>query len=77
MAVEIYHPYVGDLVLRLVAPDGTIRSLRASSGGDGDQIIETYTVDASSELANGLWSLQADDTSGGDVGHIDRWTMTF
>ncbi|MDJ0463989.1 S8 family serine peptidase [Streptomyces sp. H27-C3] len=76
--VDIKHTYRGDLVVDLVAPDGTVRSLKASSSSDSaDNVLATYTVDASSEVANGTWKLQVRDVASGDTGYIDSWNLTF
>ncbi|WP_406865515.1 S8 family serine peptidase [Streptomyces sp. HUAS MG47] len=78
VAVDIKHTYRGDLVIDLVAPDGTVRNLKASSSSDGaDNVLTTYTVDASSEVANGTWKLQVRDVYSGDTGYIDSWSLTF
>jgi subtilisin family serine protease len=54
VAVDIRHTYRGDLVIDLVAPDGTAYRLKNSSGSDSaDNVIATYTVNLSSELKNG------------------------
>ncbi|MFF6773077.1 S8 family serine peptidase [Streptomyces sp. NPDC012637] len=76
--VDIKHTWRGDLVIDLVAPDGTVRNLKASSGSDSaDNVLATYTVDASSEVANGTWKLQVRDVASGDTGYIDSWSLTF
>ncbi|MEN8652018.1 S8 family serine peptidase [Streptomyces sp. 21So2-11] len=76
--VDIKHTYRGDLVVDLVAPDGTVRNLKASSSSDSaDNVLSTYTVDASSEVANGTWKLQVRDVASGDTGYIDSWNLTF
>ncbi|WMX48731.1 S8 family peptidase [Streptomyces roseicoloratus] len=76
--VDIKHTYRGDLVIDLIAPDGTVRNLKASSGSDGaDNVLATYTVDASSEVANGTWRLRVRDAYRGDTGYIDSWSLTF
>ncbi|MGW7198223.1 S8 family serine peptidase [Streptomyces chryseus] len=76
--VDIKHTWRGDLVVDLVAPDGTVRNLKASSSSDSaDNVITTYTVDASSEVANGTWKLQVRDVASGDTGYIDSWSLTF
>ena len=42
--VNIQHTYRGDVKLDLVAPDGTVYALKASSGSDSaDNIVATYT----------------------------------
>ena len=76
--VDIKHTWRGDLVVDLIAPDGTVRNLKASSSSDSaDNVIATYTVDASSEVANGTWKLQVRDVASGDTGYIDTWSLTF
>ncbi|WP_116157851.1 S8 family serine peptidase [Streptomyces nymphaeiformis] len=78
VAVDIKHTWRGDLVVDLVAPDGTVRNLKASSSSDSaDNVLATYTVDASSEVANGTWKLQVRDVASGDTGYIDSWSLTF
>ncbi|MGW8767337.1 S8 family serine peptidase [Streptomyces sp. NPDC055815] len=78
VGVDIKHTWRGDLVIDLVAPDGTVRNLKASSSSDSaDNVLATYTVDASSEVANGTWKLQVRDVASGDTGYIDSWSLTF
>ncbi|MFE0735989.1 S8 family serine peptidase [Streptomyces sp. NPDC058855] len=78
VGVDIRHTWRGDLVIDLVAPDGTVRNLKASSSSDStDNVITTYTVDASSEVANGTWKLQVRDVASGDTGYINSWSLTF
>ncbi|MFI1393440.1 S8 family serine peptidase [Streptomyces sp. NPDC020681] len=76
--VDIKHTWRGDLVIDLIAPDGTVRNLKASSSSDSaDNVLATYTVDASSEVANGVWKLQVRDVASGDTGYINSWGLTF
>ncbi len=75
--VNIVHTYIGDLVVDLVAPDGTVYNLHNRSGGSADNIVKSYTVNASSEVANGTWKLRAQDKAGADVGYINSWKLTF
>ncbi|WP_329421910.1 M28 family metallopeptidase [Streptomyces sp. NBC_01693] len=78
VAVDIKHTYRGDLVVDLLAPDGTAYRLKNSSGSDSaDNVITTYTVNASSETANGTWKLQVRDVAAQDAGYIDSWGLTF
>ncbi|WP_030215400.1 S8 family serine peptidase [Streptomyces bikiniensis] len=78
VGVDIKHTWRGDLVVDLVAPDGTVRNLKASSSSDSaDNVVTTYTVNASSEVANGTWKLQVRDVASGDTGYIDAWSLTF
>ncbi|MGX1883595.1 M28 family metallopeptidase [Streptomyces sp. NPDC055287] len=78
IGVDIKHTWRGDLVVDLVAPDGTAYRLKGSSGNDSaDNVIATYTVDASSESANGTWKLKVQDVAAQDTGYIDSWKLTF
>ncbi|MFE0271282.1 S8 family serine peptidase [Streptomyces sp. NPDC058992] len=78
VGVDIKHTYRGDLVLSLVAPDGTVYLLEDFADGDGaDNVVKTYTVDASSEVAAGIWKLRVRDNAAQDTGRIDAWNLTF
>ena len=75
--VSIVHPYRGDLVVDLLAPDGSVYNLHNRSGGSADNIDSTYTLDLSGEALNGTWSLRASDRAGSDIGYINSWSITF
>ncbi|MFC8131154.1 S8 family serine peptidase [Streptomyces sp. NPDC057302] len=76
--VAIKHTYVGDLQVQLIAPDGTAYTLKGyGTGGSSDDINTTYTVNASSETANGTWKLRVSDNAAQDVGKIDSWGLQF
>ncbi|MFI6337076.1 S8 family peptidase [Streptomyces sp. NPDC050535] len=76
--VSIVHTYIGDLQVQLIAPDGTAYTLKAySTGGSTDNINTTYSVNASSEVANGVWKLRVSDNAAQDVGRIDSWALQF
>ncbi|MEU5806113.1 S8 family serine peptidase [Streptomyces sp. NPDC047718] len=77
VGVKIVHTYIGDLKVDLVAPDGSVYTLHNRSGGGTDNINQVYTVNASSEVANGTWKLRVNDNAGGDTGRIDAWNLTF
>ncbi|WLW52446.1 S8 family peptidase [Streptomyces sp. YU58] len=80
LAVEVHivHTYIGDLQVQLVAPDGTAYTLKAyGTGGSADNIDTTYTVNASSEVANGTWRLRVGDNAAQDVGRVDAWALQF
>ncbi|HCU48994.1 MAG TPA: hypothetical protein DGG94_04165, partial [Micromonosporaceae bacterium] len=73
--VHIVHTYRGDLVVDLVAPDGTVYNLHNRTGGSADNIDTTYTRNLSSEAANGTWTLRVRDAARIDVGYINSWTL--
>ncbi|WP_149179741.1 S8 family serine peptidase [Streptomyces sp. TRM49041] len=78
VGVDIKHTYRGDLVISLVAPDGTVYLLEDFPNGDSaDNVAKTYTVDASAEIAAGTWQLRVRDGASQDTGRIDAWSLTF
>jgi subtilisin-like proprotein convertase family protein len=78
VAVNVVHTYRGDLVVDLVAPDGSAYRLKSSSSSDSaDNINTTYTANLSSEAANGAWKLQVRDVYSVDTGYINTWTLTL
>ncbi|MFF0152407.1 S8 family serine peptidase [Micromonospora sp. NPDC005203] len=77
VAVNIVHTYRGDLVIDLLAPDGSAYRLKNSSTSDSaDNVNATYTVNVSGEAADGIWRLQVRDTYSADTGYINTWTLT-
>ena len=77
VAVNIVHTYSGDLVVELLAPDGSVYSLQNRSGGSADNIVKTYTVNLSGEAINGAWKLRVKDRASGDTGYINSWSITM
>ncbi|WP_328905971.1 M4 family metallopeptidase [Streptomyces sp. NBC_00234] len=78
VGVDITHTWRGDLVIDLVAPDGTAYRLKNSSSSDSaDNVVTTYTVNASSEVANGAWKLKVQDIAAQDTGKINSFKLTF
>ncbi|MEU0358869.1 S8 family peptidase [Streptomyces cyaneofuscatus] len=76
--VNISHTYIGDLKIDLVAPNGTVFNLKAfGSGGSSDNVVTTYTVNASSVAANGTWKLRVADNYAADTGRINSWALQF
>ncbi|MFG2958468.1 M4 family metallopeptidase [Streptomyces sp. NPDC048291] len=75
---NISHTWRGDLVVDLVGPSGTSYRLKNFSSSDSaDNVTDTYTVNASSESANGTWKLKVQDQAAQDVGTINGWKLTF
>jgi aminopeptidase S len=75
--VHIVHTYIGDLVVSLIAPDGTVYTLANRTGGSADNINTTYTVNVSGEVANGTWKLRVQDAASADTGYINSWTLNL
>ncbi|MGV9500506.1 S8 family peptidase [Streptomyces sp. NPDC003642] len=77
VGVDITHTYRGDLVIDLVAPDGSTYRLKSAASDAADNVNTTYTVNASSETANGTWKLRVQDTAAQDTGTLNSWKLTF
>jgi hypothetical protein len=77
VTVDIKHTYIGDLIIDLIAPDGSVYNLHNRAGGSADNLAKTFTVNASSEAANGAWKLRAQDKAARDTGFIDSWKLQF
>ncbi|MEU1887925.1 M4 family metallopeptidase [Micromonospora sp. WMMD987] len=75
--VHIVHTYIGDLVVSLIAPDGSVYTLQNRSGGSTDNIDQTYTVNLSSETANGSWQLRVQDAASLDTGYLNSWSLNL
>ncbi|WP_413804045.1 M4 family metallopeptidase [Streptomyces iranensis] len=78
VSVDIVHTYRGDLVVDLIAPDGTAYRLKDNNPGDSARDVRTtYTVNASAETAVGTWKLRVQDMYALDTGYINSWKLTF
>jgi subtilisin family serine protease len=78
IAVHVRHPFRGDLVVDLIAPDGTVYKIKRGNSRDSSADIDGIsTVNLSKELRNGTWKLRVQDTFRSDTGYIDSWTITL
>lgn len=77
VTVRIVHPYIGDLTVALIAPDGSSYTLHNRTGGSADNIDRTYTANVAGEGANGTWKLRVRDLAASDVGSIDTWGINL
>ena len=78
VAVDVTHTYIGDLKIDLVAPDGTTKTVHNRSGGDTDDIDQTYTPDFEGESIAGTWTLRINDNyAAADNGILNSWTLTI
>ena len=75
--VKIVHTYIGDLIVDVLHPDGTVYNVHNRAGGSADNINQTYSVNAGTKASNGEWKLRVRDRAGADVGYIDSWKITF
>ncbi|MGW5050234.1 S8 family serine peptidase [Actinokineospora sp. NPDC004072] len=78
LEVQITHTYVGDLSIKLKAPDGTLYPLKAANPGDSsDNLHAVYPVDLSSESVNGMWYVVVQDHDSGDSGTLEWARLTL
>ncbi|WP_211222507.1 S8 family peptidase [Actinokineospora enzanensis] len=78
VGVNITHTYRGDIRIDLIGPSGRSYRLKNSSTNDAaNNVITTYTVNASGEPANGTWNLRVQDVYRADTGYLDSWRLTF
>ena len=75
--INIVHPNIGDLIIDLVAPDGSVYNLHNKTGGSANNINKTVNLNLSSEALNGAWRLRARDGGPGNTGKINSWSITF
>jgi subtilisin-like proprotein convertase family protein len=84
--VDITHTYIGDLIIVLRSPSGTMVTLHNVTGSSADNIVGTYpttlVVDGPGTLAdfagaspNGTWRLTVSDNAGADLGTLDSWGL--
>ena len=75
--VVIRHSFRGDLILQMVAPDGSLYNLADIDNSDsGDDIVATYVANFAGQKLNGTWKLRVSDRAAGDVGYIDDWHLS-
>ncbi|WP_436502157.1 proprotein convertase P-domain-containing protein [Actinokineospora sp. HUAS TT18] len=75
--VDINHTYKGDLIVSLIAPDGSAYVLHNRAGGSADNIKQTFTVNLSGEAANGTWKLRVQDAASADTGTLNSWSLSL
>ncbi|MYT69521.1 MULTISPECIES: M4 family metallopeptidase [unclassified Streptomyces] len=77
VGVDIVHTWSGDLQVDLVGPSGKTYRLHSSVYDPTPNIQATYTVNASTETANGVWKLKVQDLGAQDTGYINSFKLTF
>ena len=60
-----------------IAPDGSAYVLQNRVGGSTDNIVKTFTVNLSSEVRNGTWTLRVQDAAAADVGTLNNWSLNL
>ena len=77
VAVDITHPFISDLEVALISPAGTRAVLQNRSGGDGDNIVRTFSGLGAfqGEQLQGPWRLKVADVVAEDVGKLNEWSL--
>jgi subtilisin family serine protease len=74
--VHIVHQRRGDLVVELVAPNGSAKRLKAANKRDaGHNVDAVWSVNMSTKQKNGVWKLRVRDSYRGNTGFVDSWTL--
>ncbi len=87
--MNITHTYIGDLIINLTSPGGTVVRLHNRSGGTTEDIVATYDDDGGGRLPDGpgalsdfdfersigVWTLSVSDNAGSDVGTLNSWAL--
>lgn len=86
VTVDILHTFIGDLTVRLYSPSGKSVILHNRTGGGTDNIKGIYgkTLTPTGALnaldgeeMRGAWRLEIMDASGGDVGSLRSWSLSY
>ena len=76
--VDITHTYIGDLLVTLTSPAGTVATLHNRQGGGDDNLNQTFNSAAfNGEVATGDWTLTVSDNAGIDTGTLNSWTLNL
>jgi len=86
--LHIDHAYIGDLVVRLISPDGTESVLVDRPGKDPDDPRDfglasddiDFTLTSThfwGETGNGTWTIAVTDAEAAFRGTLDSWTLTL
>ncbi|MDY0004002.1 MAG: proprotein convertase P-domain-containing protein, partial [Polyangia bacterium] len=78
VSLDITHPYIGDLTVTLVGPDGTRVALHNREGASADDIRKTYLpAGFVGKASAGTWTLEVADHGASDVGTLNSWSLSF
>lgn len=87
LAVNMSHTYIGDLIIDVTSPAGTVVTLHNRTGTSTQNIITTYddegagTIPSSAlsaldgERTVGIWKLRVTDAAATDTGTLNGWSL--
>ena len=85
--VDITHTWIGDLIVELRSPAGTVVRLHDRTGSSTDDIVQTYDdegiapdgpgamSDFDAEQSIGIWTLTVSDNASQDTGTLNHWGL--
>jgi len=86
--LDLTHTYIGDLIVEVTSPEGTVVRLHDRSGGGADDMHMYYDEeggdlpdgpgmlsDWEGEIVSGTWRMDVSDNAGADVGTLDHWAL--
>jgi subtilisin-like proprotein convertase family protein len=78
LSLNITHPFRGDLIVTLIAPDNTqfVVSNRAGSSAANLVITNQAITSFNGHPAAGTWRLKVQDLAAQDVGTLNSWSLT-
>jgi len=81
--IDITHPAISTLVIRLIAPDNTAVTVLNQHSSQAN-IIASFPTDEFVDFTdlietsvNGDWTIEIEDTASGDVGTLNSWGLTL
>jgi subtilisin-like proprotein convertase family protein len=75
VSVNITHSYSSDVILSLVAPDGSTTVVARLPRIPSGQIEASYPVELKGQSSLGLWRLKVEDTYRLDSGFLNSWGL--
>ena len=82
VTVDIRHPFIGDLVMELVAPSGPVATLHNRTGEGRRDLRMSYDATNAPALAGfaglparGTWTLRVRDLASRDIGRLHAWSL--
>jgi len=86
--LDLTHTFVGDLIVEVTSPSGTVVRLHDRSGGSDDNLHMYYDeqggdlpdgpgtmADWIGEIVTGTWTMTVSDNAGADTGTFDHWAL--
>lgn len=77
IALDITHADASQLRAVVVPPNGFQRTLFYSGDREGADVHDSFQLDMDIPNARGNWALRVYDTTSGDVGTLNSWSLTL